>query len=138
MSITRNAGKPFLQAVQGIMAAIALYAGGRSLVLGLEYPSPGLGASWNVPLDDTLRFVGGIWLGVGALLALCIPRIEARGEILRAVWAIVFCGGLGRLVSLFAVGYTDDAALRVLGQELLLPPLLAYWQYRVARACRAR
>lgn len=90
----------------------------------------------NPGFDSMLRFVAGIWLGIGGLLAWGTVRIEEKGPLLRAAWALVFCGGLGRAVSLLLIGSGDIAFPRAALVELLAPLLLTYWQHRVARAAR--
>jgi hypothetical protein len=45
----------------------------------------------------------------------------------------VVIGGIGRLVSLYAIGPPSLVMLTALVMELIVTPGLAVWQYRVAR-----
>lgn len=47
--------------------------------------------------------------------------------------AIVVIGGLARLSSLLTAGYPDSAMFFGLGMELVITPLLAVYQYLLAR-----
>ena len=60
-----------------------------------------------------------------------MPRLEARTVALRVALALVFLGGLGRLVSIAAIGLPGPQYIPIMLSELLAP-LLALWQRRVA------
>lgn len=55
-------------------------------------------------LDSNLRFLGGVWLGVGLALLWTVPAIQQQGTLFRALWAAVFLGGVGRLLSWLIIG----------------------------------
>lgn len=79
------------------------------------------------------RYLSGLFFGLGLMLLSCLPRIEARTERFRWAVAAIVCGGLARLLGL-ALGDQPGAAHQAaLGAELVLTPLLALWQTRVAR-----
>jgi hypothetical protein len=90
--------------------------------------------SRSVLLDSNLRFFAGVWLGLGLALFWLIPRIETKSALFRAIWAAIFIGGLGRLLSMafMAVPPAPFIAFTVL--EVMGAPLFVYWQARVARA----
>jgi hypothetical protein len=67
-------------------------------------------------LDSNLRFLGGIWLGIGLAMLWLVPSIEQQETLFRALWIAVFLGGVGRVLSWMLIG-----------------PLFIYWQYRVAQ-----
>ncbi|WOJ91762.1 DUF4345 domain-containing protein (plasmid) [Methylocapsa polymorpha] len=104
-------------------------------LMGLDDP---LYAAANLPrdatLDSNLRFYGGVWLGLGLAVLWVVPRIERETALFRAVWLMIFIGGLGRLMSLVLVGppllpFIGFTALEVIGA-----PFFIWWQSKVARA----
>ena len=62
-----------------------------------------------------------------------IPAIERRTEIVRTLTLFVVLGGLARLAGIFVVGMPDDGMMFGLFMELVVTPLIALWQGRVAR-----
>ena len=82
--------------------------------------------------DSHVRYLSGLLLAIGLTYWACVPTIERRGEIVRALSLIVFIGGLARLGGVFAAG--DPGAMRwALLMELGVAPLIGLWQGRVAR-----
>ncbi|MCQ8279072.1 DUF4345 domain-containing protein [Acetobacteraceae bacterium KSS8] len=115
-------------------------------VLGLVPVGAGLAGAWLGPamvgvagaastpsLDSHMRYLSGLLLGIGLAFWSLIPRIEARGGAFRLLTAIVFVGGLARLSEVFREGLPPLPMLFGLGMELLVTPLLCFWQARVAR-----
>jgi hypothetical protein len=72
-------------------------------------------------------------LGIGLGFWITIPNIEREGHRFRLLAAIVVLGGIGRLWSLLTVGVPDHPMLFGLIMELAITPLLAFWQYRLAK-----
>jgi hypothetical protein len=87
----------------------------------------------SVSLDSHYRYLSGLLLGIGLGFWTAIPNIEHEGHHFRLLAAIVVVGGLGRLWSLHAVGVPDGSMLFGLIMELAVTPLLAVWQYQVAK-----
>lgn len=85
-------------------------------------------------LDSHFRYVSGIFLGVAIAFLSCIPHIERKGGRFRLLTALVFIGGLARLLSLLLTGAPSWPHLAGLGLELVVTPAMALWQRRVARA----
>ena len=84
-------------------------------------------------LASHYRYLSGLFFGLGLMLLSCLPRIEAMTVRFRWAVAAIVCGGLARLLGL-AMGDQPGAAHQLaLGAELVLTPLLALWQARVAR-----
>lgn len=109
----------------GIKGAIE----GPAMLVGV---APGASAA---DLVSHYRFLSGVFLGLGLVLASCVPRIEARTARLRWAAGAVVLGGLARLGGL-AMGDAPSGAHHVaLAAELGLTPLLVLWQARVARRC---
>jgi hypothetical protein len=123
-----------LQIVSGVLAAIPVTTGIVGL-LGLRDPLyVRFGVVPNVVLDSNLRFFGGLWLGVGIAMYWMLPSIERQTALFRALWGMIFLGGIGRVTSILATGAPPSPFLGVLVLELVGAPLFILWQRRVARA----
>jgi hypothetical protein len=82
------------------------------------------GEPWPATTDSELRFYAPFW-GAFGLMALEV----ARRPLQRLAWtpwlaAVFFAGGLGRLISLVAVGTPHPFFVLLMAIELLLPPVL--------------
>jgi Domain of unknown function (DUF4345) len=123
-----------LQIVTGILAAIPVATGLIGL-LGLRDPLyVRFGVVPNVVLDSNLRFFSGVWLGIGIAFYWMIPSIQCQSVLFRALWGMIFLGGIGRLASLLAAGTPPAPFLGVLVLELVGAPFFVLWQRNVARA----
>jgi hypothetical protein len=87
----------------------------------------------SVSIDSHIRYLSGLLLGIGLAFWECIPQIQQRGSRVRLLTAIVFLGGLMRLIGLIIVGVPGGGMLFGLGMELVVTPLVYLWQRRVAR-----
>jgi hypothetical protein len=96
------------------------------------------GAPGSVPnaLDNQFRYLAGVYVGAVTFgLWWAIPRIEERGAVLVLAAGAVVLGGIGRCVSMAAVGSPGDPGMMGgLVLELVVVPLLVLWQRRIARA----
>jgi hypothetical protein len=121
-----------LQIITGVLALIPIATGVVSM-LGVKDPlyRP-LGLPSAPVLDSTLRFFGGVWLGLGLALLWSVPSIEQQGVLFRTVWIAIFLGGLGRLLSWLVIGPPPKSFIGFIVLEVVGAPLFIYWQYRVA------
>jgi hypothetical protein len=125
-----------LQLLMMLLAPIPLITGVLTM-LGVDDPLyAGLGL--NLPRDPTfdsnLRFLGGVWCGLGFAALWTIPRIDSETSLFRCIWGAIFLGGVGRAVSLALVGapllpFIGFALLEIVGA-----PLLVLWQAKLRRA----
>ena len=83
--------------------------------------------------DSHFRYLSGIFLAVGLVFLSTVPAIERHTGRFRLAAALVVCGGLGRLLSWVLVGTPSGLHIAGLMLELVIVPLLAVWQARVAR-----
>jgi hypothetical protein len=88
-------------------------------------------------LDSNLRFLGGVWLGLGLALLWAVPAIEQHGTLFRWLWVAVFLGGVGRLLSWWLIGAPPVPYIGLIVLEILGAPAFTYWQWHVARAVLA-
>jgi hypothetical protein len=87
-----------------------------------------------VLLDTNLRFFSGVWLGLGLALLWLVPSIERQTILFRAVWGVIFVGGIGRVLSMVAVGTPPASFVFFTLLEIIGAPVFVYWQHRVAQA----
>lgn len=131
--MTAAAQRRLLQCVIALAALVPLSAGGAGIVRGPEMLA-GVAPPVPIDLDSHYRYLSGLLLGIGLVFAVCIPRIERHGPVVRAAGAIVVAGGLARLLSLLEYGLPGAGHLFGLAMELGVVPLILIWQARVARA----
>lgn len=79
------------------------------------------------------RYLSGLLLGIGLTFWWIIPTIERRGEVVRALAAIVVIGGLARLWLAISQDAWRLANAAPLAMELIVTPLIALWRERVDR-----
>jgi hypothetical protein len=123
-----SAERRALQAAILLAGCVPVFGGAAGALLGERAFGPFAGAG----TDSHVRYLSGLLLAIGLTYWSCVPTIERRGEIVRALTVIVFIGGLARLGGVFAAG--DPGAMRwALLMELGVAPLIGLWQGRVAR-----
>lgn len=126
-----------LQIATAVLGAIPVLTGIVTL-FGLADP---IYASAHLPanalLDSNLRFFGGVWLGLGLTVYWLIPDIERQTELFRAVWGMIFLGGIGRLLSMLFLGLPPVPFIAFTALEILGAPLFIAWQARVAETATA-
>jgi hypothetical protein len=125
--------KSRLQLASALLGAIPIMTG----IIGMFGISDPLYASASLPpstfLDSNLRFFSGVWLGLGVAMYWIIPTIEKQTLLFRALWGMIFIGGIGRLISMLMVGLPPAPFIGFTALEILGAPLLVLWQARVAR-----
>ncbi len=123
--------KRALQLAVAVGGVVPIGAGLAGMLLGPDMVDSIGGASMS--MDSHYRYLSGLLLGIGLGFWITIPNIEREGHRFRLLAAIVVLGGIGRLWSLFTVGVPDQPMLSGLIMELAITPLLAFWQYRLAK-----
>ena len=83
--------------------------------------------------DSHTRFLGGVWLGVGALFLVSVFDLVRFRPLLNLAFALIFIGGLMRFTMprpdiLFGPDIAGSLAAELIGM-----PLLYVWLARVAR-----
>ncbi|MES2048050.1 MAG: DUF4345 domain-containing protein [Pseudomonadota bacterium] len=125
--------KRLLQILTAILGMVPILTGTIGL-FGLSdpiYASAGLPA--NALLDSNLRFLSGIWLGVGLTVIWLIPRIETQTVLFRVLWGMIFLGGVGRLLSMFFVGWPPIPFIAFTVLEIVGAPIFVAWQARIGK-----
>lgn len=117
-----------LQVAVAIGCLVPISAGLAGIILG-----PGLlGGAGGIDADSHFRYLSGLLLGIGLAYGASVRGIERHRGLFLFLTLIVVAGGLGRLVSVVAIGVPSVLMSAALVMELLVTPALALWQFRVA------
>ena len=122
-----------LQIAMCALGAIPVITGVRTM-LGLSdpiYASAGIPA--NALLDSNLRFFGGLWLVLGLAVYWLVPRIESETTLFRALWLMIFMGGVGRVISMIFLGLPPLPFVGFTVLEIVGAPAFIYWQSRISK-----
>jgi hypothetical protein len=122
-----------LQAAVLLAGFVPVLAGSAGVFLGAKMA----GGGGSIDLDSHVRYLSGLLLGIGLVFWGMIPGIERHATAFRILTGIVFVGGLGRLLGLFEAGIPSTPMTAALGMELVVTPLLCWWQSRVAVSAAA-
>ncbi|WP_368040548.1 DUF4345 domain-containing protein [Roseicella sp. DB1501] len=122
--------KRLLQSAILVFGLVPVLAGLAGMILGAGFIADAADPS----LDSHVRYLSGLLFGIGVAFWTSAPRIETMGSRFRLLTAVVFAGGLARLVGIVVVGIPSNSAVLALGMELVVTPLLCLWQARVAHA----
>lgn len=124
--------KRVLQIVTAILALVPIATGVIGM-LGLSDPIyAAMGLPRNALLDSNLRFFAGFWLGLGLAMMWLVPRIETQAVLFRAIWIAIFIGGIGRLLSVFAIGPPPIPFIGFTVLEIVGAPIFVAWQASIA------
>lgn len=127
-----------------LFAALAIVTGTADMLLGVPGRAA-LGmqlsaeAANDAVLNSQFRFLASIWLGLGLLLCLCVFRLERYGPVLDGALAVVFLGGIGRILALVDQGFPDTAfsigfVVLAIAVEIVGMPALIAWHRKLRRA----
>lgn len=129
-----------LQIAASVAAVNAIVGGGIYLLLGLDglrftgsrLSIDSTNPSWGT-IDYLFRAIAGIWFVLGLMFAYIVPSVEKHTAWFRFCCLAIVAMGVGRLLSVAAWGVGSNPALAMI-LEFALPPLLVFWQMRVADA----
>jgi hypothetical protein len=120
-------GATLLACLVPLLAGGAGALGGPAMLAGID---PG---EASADLDSHFRYLSGLLLGIGIGFLYCVPAIEKRTALFRALGLIVLIGGLARLYSALTLGLPGPGHIFGLAMELGTVPALVVWQARVAK-----
>ena len=83
-------------------------------------------------LDSELRFFGGLWLGLGLTVLSTVKNLEKYFELYRVLWAMIFIGGIGRLLSILFIGLPPVPFIAFTILEIVGAPIFIYWHSQIA------
>jgi uncharacterized protein YjeT (DUF2065 family) len=112
-------------------SALSIYTGAVHIVRGIKlYLPPAervkLPSDSISMLDTNYRFLGGIFMGYGAMFAWTAYDIQARQLPLNILLVAGVLAGIGRIVSAATFGWERPFAGNAAIREILLPVLI-YW-----------
>ena len=128
--MTLKMEKNILQAVVALFCLVPLMAGGAGALLGVQFMGGG-----TIDLNSHFRYLSGLLLGIGLGFLSAIPHIELQSERFRLLTFIVVVGGIGRLLGFFFISMPGTSMIFALCMELIVTPLLCFWQHSFARRC---
>lgn len=131
LGLSWKAERTALQAAVAVACLVPLIAGGSGMIGGVP-PDGDAIDNPAIALDSHFRYLSGLLFAIGLGFAVSIPRIETHGSRILLFTTLVVIGGIGRLIGLIIVGVPSWAMLAALGMELIVTPLLALWQTRLA------
>ena len=113
-----------------VLVALVVIVTGILGMLGADNPLYASIEPPRVPLLDTnLRFYSGLWLVLGIAILATVRTFEHHKDVYSLIWAMLFVGGVGRMMSLITVGTPPFPIVALMILELSGAPMLAYWQY---------
>ena len=108
-----------LQRTLYLLAAIPVVAGAWPVLVGSD-SVPHAGQP-TASLESELRFYAVWWIGAGIFLAWLAPRVQDRTRELRVFCALLFLGGLSRIVGIIDVGWPRPSQLVLMALEFSVP-----------------
>lgn len=120
-----------LQIVVAVACLVPLLAGGYGMIGGITLD--GASGIADTALDSHFRYLSGLLFAIGLAFAASIHRIETHGRRILLLTALVVIGGIGRLLGVMLIGIPSRAMVAALAMELIVTPLLALWQVRIAK-----
>jgi hypothetical protein len=96
------------------------------------------GESAHGVLDSHFRYMSGLLAAIGVAYWSAIPDIEKEGAKFTLLTLIVVAGGFARALGMLIMGPPGLVMLAALVMELVITPLLYFWQRRVQRLATAR
>lgn len=129
---THDGGRRGLQVTLAVLSAVPFLSGLAGMLFGPK-PLPGTTTEFNATADSEYRFINAFWFATAPVIWSAIPRIEHRTKLTRSLTAIVFLGGLARLVGWRTAGRPHPVFIAAIALELVGIPAVMGWQSRVAR-----
>ncbi len=121
------------QLVIAVLSLIPVMDFVNSALNGASYLFPEGGLVPN-DLDNQYRYLAGVYLSVTIAIWWTLGNVEERVVPIRIVCAGIFIGGLMRIQSIATVGMPEfQGFLAGIFIEVILVPLLLWWQVRLRR-----
>ena len=116
----------------GVLSAIPFLSGLAGMLVGPK-TLPGDTSQLGATADSEYRFVNAFWFATAPVIWSAIPQVEQRTGLLRRLTAVIFVGGLARLVSWRTTGRPHAVFIAATVLELVGLPAVMAWRSRVAR-----
>jgi hypothetical protein len=129
---SHDGGRRGLQATLGVLSVIPFLSGLAGMLVGPK-TLPGNKSQLDASADSEYRFANAFWFATAPVIWSAIPRVEQRTGLVRRLAAVVFAGGVARLISWRPTGRPHSAFIAAIALELVGFPAVMVWQSRVAR-----
>ena len=119
--------KNVLRSILAVIGLVAVITGALGVQAGVMDEFYGISVSQHpghIILDSNLRYFSGLWLGLGLIMFWMIPSIETHKILFRLMAGMIFIGGVGRVISMFAIGLPSIPFVIFTGLELAFPLLI--------------
>ena len=132
-----------LRSVLALVGAVIVFLGlnvgfGGIQTLGWQGGAVDFFAVTNEPVfavrDNHIRFIGGVWLGLGLLMFAGSVAFQRLRTVLVSLTAMIFVGGLARLSGGDVAVLLGGNVAPSLVFEIVLMPLLGLWFTKTERA----
>jgi hypothetical protein len=117
-----------IQIILGVLTVICFLGGANILVKGAGYFLP-KETPPQVVLDNVVRFLAGVYFGMGFLLVWAVCNVGRLDELIYFLGIVVCCSGLGRLYSRIRMGPGSRYLFIVMCFEIALGLALILLQY---------
>src|SRR5438270_3537910 len=128
----RDGGRRALQVTLGVLSVIPFLSGLAGMLIGPK-ALPGPTGPLDATAEGEYRFANAFWFATAPVIWSAMPRIEQRTSLIRHLTAVLFAGGLARLVSWRVRGRPHAVFIAAIVLELVGIPAVMAWQHRVAR-----
>ncbi|ULA65886.1 MAG: conserved membrane protein of unknown function [Nitrospira sp.] len=118
-----------LQVALVVAACVPVLAGGAGMITGTAILSEHPG---EIALDSHVRYLSGLLFGIGLSFWAIVPRIETHTALVRLLTFLVGVGGIARLAGAVFVVMPSRSMIYAIVMELVVTPLLCWWQSRIA------
>ena len=132
-----------LKILTGLLAIAGLVIGTANMLGGLvgfaEFSGSGsLGpveqsAAYAV-MDNSTRFLGGIFLGVGIGFVYCLKDLDDKLVLFRFLLLAIFIGGIARVIGWVEMGSITEGTIAPTVIELVFPAVMLALQHMLSRS----
>ncbi len=118
-----------LRILLGVLGLVPIFLGTMGILSGLDRLIPD--TEFSSAADGQYRYLSAIYLGFGCLIIWIQTRLQTEVVLFRILMAMVLVAGIARALPLFDQELPSFRILVALAFELIAPPLLVLWHYKV-------
>ena len=119
-----------------VFAGLAMITGALDIIAGTHLlTNAGARLPETVAADPVLnsqiKFFGAIWFGYGVMLWWATQDLRQRSAVLHILMAVLFLGGIGRVIAAWRFGLATPLLAAFIAIELLGPIVVVAWRWRL-------
>lgn len=118
-----------LQALFVGLGSVAIMAGTFAVLTGSSGQLEG--SETTASEESEFRFFAAFWIAYGVAALWVAPRVDRETTAVRALALALFVGGLARGLAWISAGPPHAVFIALMSLELLIPPLVVWWQSRI-------